>query len=171
MQSIMWIVLLATVGLAAIVDRAKARSLFSELDEPVTFTNFSIRLPAGWETVDEGEPGALIQLLDEDHMRLITVSVRRPNFLDMLMPSDAPARSARRTTEQVKVGDGDGTLTIYPAVGGRVEVLNVQRLIPGVGTVEIEMQSPAGDKRRAHPANIDLIKRVAASVTTKAPAP
>jgi hypothetical protein len=166
MQSIMWIVLAGTVGLAAVVDRAKARSMFSALDDPVTFTNFSIQLPAGWEQVEEASPGSLVHVRDDEHMRQLTVSVHRPNLFELLMPGETPGRPIRRTTEQVKVGDGDGILTIYPVVNGRYEVLKVARAIPGVGTIAIEMQSPAGDKRRAHPANIDLIKRVAASVTT-----
>jgi hypothetical protein len=77
----------------------------------------------------------------------------------------APPRSALAyTMEQIPVGDGEGTLTIYPYVGEGVELMVVRRSIPGIGALEIVMQSPAGHRRQAQPANVDLIKRIAASV-------
>jgi hypothetical protein len=54
MQAIMWIILVATVGLAALVDRARARPARPELElgPPKQFEGFSVRLPKGWEEQD-----------------------------------------------------------------------------------------------------------------------
>jgi hypothetical protein len=62
------------------------------------------------------------------------------------------------------MGDLEGTLTIYPRVEDQFELLEAQRPLPSGGTLEIHLESLSTNRRRAQPANVDLIKRVAASV-------
>jgi hypothetical protein len=171
MQSIMWIVLLATVGLAAMVDRAKARAMYAALDDPVHFGNISMRLPSGWEPVDDPDHSSLVHLSDDNHARHLWVTVRRPSLMKMFIPGPQARPSMRFTTEKIPMGDVEGTLTIYPRVEDQFELLEAQRLLPSGGTLEIHMESLSINRRSAHPANVDLIKRIAASVEIGPAAP
>ena len=163
MQSIMWIVLLGTVGVAAMVDRARARSLYAPLDPPERFDNFTVQLPSGWEKLDDTDPRIIVHLDDEAHARDLLIQLRRPSFVEMFVPSvDPPLKPS--TTQKIPMGEVDGTLSIYPRVQDQFEVLVARRSIPGGGTLEIRMESLSIGKRQAQPANVDLIKRVAESV-------
>jgi hypothetical protein len=56
MQGIMWIILGATVGLAALVSYERRSSIDVKLDGPKDFRGVSVQLPKGWEVSKKTDP-------------------------------------------------------------------------------------------------------------------
>src|SRR6187397_1503616 len=106
MQGIMWVILGATIGVAALVDRQKASKLEVKLAEPVKLDGgISIRLPAGWKEVDTPSGSeTLIAVEDTAFDRAISVQLEQLSISDFLVGRGGSV------PEQIPMGDASGTL-------------------------------------------------------------
>ena len=161
MQGIMWVILGATIGVAALVDRHKAAKLEVKLGDPVKLEGgISIRLPAGWkemETPDASE--TLIAVEDTAFDRAISVQ------LDQLSISDLFVSRGRGTLqEQIPMGDGSGTLSRQLFEEQGVLRYMARRVLPRGRVLTITLHTSAMLPPQQLKAEKDLIKQIAASV-------
>src|SRR6185436_2809849 len=63
MQAVMWVILGATVALAALVTSEKRRESRVQLGDPTEYNNLTLRLPRRWKTRigAEGNPRIVVQ--------------------------------------------------------------------------------------------------------------
>src|SRR6185295_5702611 len=140
MQGIMWLILGATIGVAALVDRQKSHKLEVKLGDPVKLEGgISIRLPAGWKEVDvPGGDDTLIAVEDTTFDRAISVQ------LDQLSISDLFVGRGRGTLqEQIPIGDGSGTLSRRLDEEQGVLRYMATRVLPGGRVLTITLQTSA----------------------------
>jgi hypothetical protein len=177
MQSIMWIILGATIGLAALVDHKRYSALNADLGEPRQFKAFSIRLPAAWTAPEESlNSKSLIEVREPyfgDEGRIISVMLKQPSIgeaIAVLTGADDGGEVKRE--ESVPMGDTEGRLVVrrilkthplfeikYP-----VTVITVSRMI-GDKMLIIELDPQGGrSSRKELDRDVDLMKRIAASV-------
>lgn len=135
-QTIMWVILAATVGLAAVVDVRLNR-----LGEVQQIGEVSLRLPRGWQPIAE-DSAAVIRLRergDDSFVRTLTVRYDSGGFSlrDLLRE-----RPANRTGESIRLKDGtDAQLRISR------RALETQRGV-SVYDLEIEAVVPTPSGRR-----------------------
>src|SRR5437879_3323995 len=60
MQATMWLILAATVGLAALVTRQRTHTARTEMSQVRTVGDFTITLPTRWKVVDGGDGAMLL---------------------------------------------------------------------------------------------------------------
>jgi hypothetical protein len=161
MQSIMWVILGATIGVAALVDRQKSQKLEVKLGEPTKMEGgISIRLPRGWKEMDTPRGNeTLIALEDTAFDRMISVQ------LDQLSISDLFVNRGRGTLqEQIPIGDGSGTLSrrIFEEEG--ILRYMATRVLPRGRVLTIVLETSATLSPQQLKGEKDLIKQIAASV-------
>ncbi len=178
MQSIMWMILGATIGLAALVDHKRYNAMNADLGEPRQFKGFSIRLPAAWTAPEEPlNAKSLIEVREPyfgDEGRIISVMLKQPSIADAIVAltnTTDDSESVKRE-ESVPMGDSDGRLVVrrilkthplfelkYP-----VTVITVSRMI-GDKMLIVELDPQGGrSSRKELDRDVDLMKRIAASV-------
>lgn len=161
MQSIMWLILGATVGAAGIVSHFKRQSLKPVLGEPQQIQGISVRLPLGWiDREDESDDRTLIR--------------SHPQFADVLIVSvtrqssstvEAETRSTR--VKEIDLGGEPSKLVIIRHLvrsGETIPELNVSRNLPNNRKVTISLAVPGARRASELGLEIDLIERIAASV-------
>ena len=171
MQAIMWVVLAATVGLAAVVNRELRKTHGGELGDSITIGNdVTLRLPHRWVEVDSDdnsisvrEPGA-----DAQMGRTLEVTVGAPASPFDLLRSLTDAQSFAGTVQQmtVPVGSQTGTLLVrkrHLGEGYYQITVTVSATIPKSRRLTITLSEISAGQKRVR-GDIDLVKRVAASV-------
>lgn len=161
----MWMILGATVGLAALVDRHKASAIDARLGEPITLAEgIKIKLPANWDDGDTTDDELLASLVDPRFGRAIEVELKRIGLSDVFS-FVSPARSGA-SYEKIKVGNADGHFRYIQRRSSRGPYgeLVASRVISAGQTLVITLTvfgdlNPAELKRER-----SLIERVAASV-------
>jgi hypothetical protein len=159
MQAIMWLILGATIGAAALVDHIKQQNLYVLLDQPTSFGDFSVRLPAGWKQVDDsGSALVATALVDQDLGDEI-----------ILMRARVPVTG--KLIGKVQVGDFTGNLLISTREDeGQSETqLMVTRPMPGARPLVIMLLTDGPPRKSELQGQIDLITRIAASVRVHSP--
>jgi hypothetical protein len=84
MQIVMWLLLAGTVGLAALVNQYVQRQPRVTLSEPIAGDGLILRLPRGWQLVDEPDPRIIVRLrepVSPENARLLTLYYE-PTTLD-----------------------------------------------------------------------------------------
>jgi hypothetical protein len=169
MQIIMWVILGATIGLAALVDRHLGNRLDVRLGEPRELPGLTVRLPLGWETEDTSDdPQTLVYLFDRSNRRAMDVRVERPGLSELLGLGGRSRRPTRELISQIPFGDGTGQLTRRVGSlqsGSSYVELTASRGLARGGTLSISLTAPISSSQADLGREIDLIKRVAASVT------
>ncbi len=163
----MWAVLGLTVGAAALVDRHQSRARYSALGEPTRLDGISLRLPTGWEPPEESDSDALVELVDPHFNRAVSVSLRRPGFGEIFGFNADPRERSRKLLEKIPIGPGMGKLTYraIPLSHGRQGSELVASATMGDGRIlSITVASATDSKRGLPQSELDLIKRIAASV-------
>src|SRR5581483_3935210 len=83
LQLVMWLILGASLGLAAYIDHRRSGSLDVTLGEPRTVGRLVVRPPAGWEVAEESAPQLTLVAMDYDrqgrHRRTIKVTQEQQN--------------------------------------------------------------------------------------------
>src|SRR2546430_130791 len=116
MQGIMWLILGATVGLAALVNQAKQHSMKVVLDAPRELDGFSIRLPLGWEGAESpADNEGTITLKDPDAGNVLMVSA--PSALSTFISSFGP-HSAGREVGRVSIAGRERKVFLYNLLTG-----------------------------------------------------
>jgi hypothetical protein len=154
MQGIMWLILGATVGAAALVDRIKKDEMYVAL-APMVFDDFSVSLPKGWDSLDTA-----------NDPRVLT-AVGDPNLGDEVHISRGRMSIAGKVLERIPIGDATGNLrlVISPQDDGSTEVeLIAARMMPSGPPLTITLITDLPPSSEALQPEIDLIKRIAASV-------
>ena len=191
MQSIMWIILGATVGLAALVSYQRGSSGETRLVDPITYRGATVPLPKGWtitKTADELSPVLLTATEpkrdnngDEDSGGRILRIVREPLASYRAPIEYALSRFHYRETDP-KVIEGKN----YMAIGGspgellyqnrEVAPKSLQEAMSGEGrlvkTICAATVAPSGrgvaieleGDGIVDPRDIDLVKRIAAAL-------
>ncbi len=158
MQSIMWVVLGATVGAAALVDRAKQRALHFELGEPMQLEGFSIRLPQDWVASDEFEatPDTIIRK-DPNFGDFLAIATRPRSLTEFFgLGNDGPQ-------ERIPVGNQLAPLTMRVDREQQQIELRVTRLLPSGRVLTLSLLTTELDRRHLQREK-DVLKKVAASV-------
>jgi hypothetical protein len=171
MQAIMWVVLAATVGLAAVVNRELRKTHGGELGDPITIAqDVTLRLPHHWVEADSDddsitvrEPGANAQM-----GRTIEVTVGAPaspfDFFRSLTDGENFGGNVQQMT--VPVGAQTGTLLVrkrHLGEGFYQITVTVSAMISKNRKLTITLREINQGQKRVR-GDTDLVKRVAASV-------
>jgi hypothetical protein len=164
MQAIMWVVLAGTVGLAALVNIDVRRKHGGELGDRITVGEISVQLPLGWRP--EADDGGLVRVREPgEYGRSVEVG-RRPTgsvfdvFKSIASGSSTPLRNSevelasgtwRVIARRVLIEDDEG---IWPALVVSAAARNTC----------ITLEDRVGARGRELEGNIDLVKRIAATV-------
>jgi hypothetical protein len=153
MQGIMWLILGATVGGAALVDHIKNNALSVPLGPAMAFDDVTLSLPQGWEPLDASSDPQIL------------VALRDPNLGDEIFVT-REATTGGRLLERIPIGDRQGTLRLDVSHdNGESEVdLIASRPMPSGPPLTIMLSTDSTPQADALQAEIDLIKRVAATV-------
>jgi hypothetical protein len=187
MQSIMWVILGATVGLAALVSHVRRSALETRLSAPITYRGVSVQLPAKWSISKSQDPQSPVILTateasgnddanDDEGGRVVRI-VRDP-----LTTRSAPLEYARgrlNPGDQIPTREADITLAGAPGIllsaprmhvakslqdmiapRGADSALCAATIPPSGRPLAVELDAP-GEVR---PEQIDLIQRIAASI-------
>jgi hypothetical protein len=168
MQGIMWVILGATVGAAALVNQTKQRALKVVLDPARKFDGFSIQLPRGWDNTDVSQ--------DENEI----VAVVDPAIGDELSVSSTGSRHINnfgRPIATVSIAGQTSKITLYTVPpsedGPPLSRLGVTRDLDGGRVLVIALLSPNIARRgdlTPLDYEIEIMKKVAASVQLDEPA-
>jgi len=160
MQGIMWVILGATIGVAALVDRQKASKLEVKLGEPVKLDGgISIRLPAGWKEVDTPSGSeTLIAVEDTAFDRAISVQLEQLSISDFLVGRGGSV------PEQIPMGDASGTLRRRVIEERGMLIYIASRVLTRGRVLTIMLQTSSLLTPQQIKAEKDLIKQIAASV-------
>lgn len=164
----MWVILAATVGLAAIVDVEVNR-----LGEPQTLGKVSLRLPRNWQPTEE-DGAAQIELRErgpEDLARTVTVRYESPSF-----SLDALFGSRRKEVKNETIPLPDGSVARLRVLRRALEtpfgfrgVYELETIAtvpdPSGKTLLISIQQISLGERSDIEANVRLIKRILDTVT------
>lgn len=116
MQITLWVVLCATVGLAALVDHYRNGALAFKLGPEEVFGPISMRLPAGWSITAEGEPVLLVQAEEGSNgkARILAVLYQpvrgEMSALEFIIRSGLAPPAAARVANPIRIGDQQGVM-------------------------------------------------------------
>lgn len=173
MQAIMVLILGATIGLAAFVERRKVASAHVVLDEPREMLDLSIRLPMDWEGIIDdvpNEPGAAAIVKEpRNHRGQRTVSIVRLTSDKRSAHDFLKSRAPDATFQPFQFLDLTGEIAKSPITdpksanrraGARRTTLSAAVNPPSGGIVLIEVQTPPSLGRSAE----ILLNDVAAAI-------
>lgn len=167
MQGIMWLILGATIGAAALVDHLKEAGLHPSLAERVELNGVTFNLPSGWTNLDHEVENDQIMRGDPRLGDLVLVSVRQMGF-DEVFGQTQRAPGARPVfLDEIPLGEFTGRLVFDRVkISGvdDVPALVVSGRIPQARSLEIAVMAPSARDREDVNREIDLIKRIAESV-------
>lgn len=163
----MWLILGATVGAAALVNRVKEAALHPALAERVQVDGISVSLPEGWVNLDhEGETDEILRR-DPRTGDLVIIAVRQLGFDEIYGMTQRSRGSQPMFLDEIELGGAPARLMIDRVTIGRVQgipALVAARRLPQLREITITFLAPAADKRPSLSREVDLIKRIAASV-------
>ncbi len=166
--AIMWAILAGTLGLAALTNEFRHARLRVDLEPPVHVKNISIRLPANWTTSAIEEAGQVLAMKDEDSGRVLIITMKPPKPMTPGEEEDPwEITSQLATVGKIPLGGANADLMLqrYPTRGGGVDALTAERKLDDGNTFRILLIHPSRTRRGpADPTEVDLIKRIAASV-------
>jgi hypothetical protein len=184
MQTIMWLILGATIGLAALVDHRQHKFLSADLGEPRQFEGFSIRLPSAWSAPeDQRNPQAVVEVAEpyfDYDGRVISVTLKQPSLVDAVSALAGAGREEGtiKLSEKIPMGDGMGTLMVrklvvqHPLWGMLYSSTNVtaSRTLPSGKMLIIELTRGGGrSNKKQQDRDVELMKRIAAAVKIDTP--
>ncbi|MCC7352034.1 MAG: hypothetical protein IT446_15855 [Phycisphaerales bacterium] len=142
MQATLWVVLFATVGLAALVDHYRSAESALKLGPMEAFGPVSLRLPSGWAITAEGEPVLLVQAEEGSDGRARILSVLRQPVRDEMTPLEFIIRSglappaAARVAHPIAMAGQTGTMvSVARQVRGPGGVVVAERELVAVAMV------------------------------------
>lgn len=187
MTACMWLILLATLGLAAVVTHWPALSVAATgaggvaLGERVTVGDVTVQLPAGWDVTDQSivlvrsrvsasEPGG-----SDGRTLIVSVEGGEDRFIDEVVVEELSRRgvgTARYSSNPFRIGPLDGVMLGGARAGG-------PRGRDGGGALASAARLPGRDRivridllsKRLSRADVQLLRRVAATVEIRPPAP
>ena len=171
MQAIMWVILAATVGVAALIDRRV------ELGTPEKLDGVELRLPKNW--IREVRTDSTIELTESDDelARRIRVKVGLPaSLMDSLRALAGDDEYPPMRTMRIEIGSQPGTLVIrkHPVPGHRgfylVQVSASSMIPPGDRKLTITLEEVSGGRQAETDSDLSLVQRMAASVRFDEPA-
>jgi len=116
MQVTLWIILGATVGLAALVDHYRSGAAAVKLGPQEDFGPVSLRLPEGWAITAQREPVLLVQAEDgsDGSARILSV-LRQPvqgkmSALEFIIRSGLAPPQAARVAQPIAMGGQTGAM-------------------------------------------------------------
>lgn len=116
MQVTLWVVLGATVGLAALVDHYRSGASAVKLGPMEDFGPLSLRLPSGWAITSEGEPVLLVQAEEgaDGRARILSV-LRQPvpeemTALEFIIRSGLAPPAAARVAQPIAMAGQTGAM-------------------------------------------------------------
>ena len=174
MAACMWLILLATLGLAAVVTYWPALSVAATgaggvaLGKRVTVGDVTVQLPSGWDVTDQSivlvrsrvsasEPGG-----SDGRTLVISVEGGEDRSIEKVVVEELSRRgvgTARYSSDPFRIGPLDGVM-----LGGALA--SAARLPGRDRIVRIDLLS-----RRLSRADVQLLRRVAATVEIRPPAP
>lgn len=164
MQSIMWLILGGTVGVAAVVSHYKRQSLVPPLSEPQQIEGIRVKLPTGWGDPDgESDERTLVRVQPQFGDTLVIAVTDQPRSNPVVV--EAESRSTR--VKEIDLGGEPANLIIirHPLPGGHnVLELNVSRNVPRNRRVTLRLVVPGARTTAELAPEIALIQRIAASV-------
>jgi hypothetical protein len=174
MQGIMWIVLGATVGLAALVDHNRRQAREVELGEPTRFREgFSLRLPEDWDREDDeapDDPSTMVALYDTMFRRALVVRLERLTLTDLFgwttWSRGMAGAGPRQSLGEIPFGDTNGVLTsrrVRVEDGPSITEITAFRPFRST-TLSITLIAPTYDRRKDVSSEVELVKRIAASM-------
>jgi hypothetical protein len=163
-QTIMWLILGATVGAAALVNQSKQRAMSAPLGDPEQLRGISIRLPSHWENLDEDADGDQFIRRDPDFLRYLVVSYRQLGITDMFRLGAEPPEAGMGFVEEIDLGGQPARLMQQRGSAEPVRELTVSRRLPQAREVSISLIVRDTGRRSDISREVELIKRVAASV-------
>lgn len=169
MQTIMWLILGATLAAAAWVDYAKQRRINPPLAAPVVLDGISIQLPQGWEPQNlADEPGAVSLLHDPHFDDELIISIWRRGLTEMLGINSDWRSHGGREMGRIDIGDQPSKLFYQQEVVGDYSVMSrlvASRELPDGRILSIGLAVPLPSSISELDRERNLIRRIAASVT------
>ncbi len=111
MQAVMWAILGATIGLAAFVDRQRARVSRIELKAGESYGNLDISLPKKWTvTVGEGEAGGhvVVQAVEPGPRQSArTIAIERERVNEFISPLEYLMRSVLWRSGEIRIDNAE----------------------------------------------------------------
>ena len=178
MQGVLWLIFLATLGLAGLVNHQVRKTLLVPLGESIQLDPIELRLPAGWEIngvndidsrgVRALEPAQFGRRL-EVRLYRVTEAMSAKEFLAHFH-AQIPGRSGHDSSIVIAGQPGAlvaGTID-HPVPGGmlRQKYLIAAAMLPDGFTIKIDLIG----HNDIDPTDIALINDVAASITIPQPA-
>jgi hypothetical protein len=177
MQAIMWVILGATLAVAALVDSHKTRSLEVRLGDPIPLTNATIRVPRGWLLESPEESTSTIQLREpgmEMWGRTIEIEIGKssPAISLFKLFSGSSSKGTVDKSEVIPFGDADGTLVTRHVdddgrfsqfTGARVWRFTATRDLRDGRFVTLMLEDIGQPDKRERVRDANLVKEMAAS--------
>ena len=154
MQAIMWLILGATIGAAALLDRAKHQQFYVRLGDPTAFEGFTINLPADWDALDTRDDSEVVAAMSD------------PKSDDKIIIARGRGGSIGTVLGKIQIGDYSANLImrIHRKSSGEITELIAWREVAGELPLEIILFTDSLSQRDELQSKIDLMKRVAATV-------
>ncbi len=133
LQVAMWLVLGATVGLAAMVTRYRTASSDVDLTEPATIGRFRVRLPANWTIFKPTDPRSVLAFKAVEKKRSKGVAPREAWIFYQKLPKYIPADEFLSQQRVIGFDDTDAevrTITIAGYQGLRFDGPYLPRIGP-----------------------------------------
>lgn len=163
-QTIMWLILGATVGAAALVNQSKQRAMSAPLGDPEQLRGITVRLPSHWENLDEEAEGDQLIRHDPPFARYLVVTYRQLGITDMFRLATDPPEEGMAFVEEIDFGGQPARLMQQRGSPEPVKELTVSRRLPQAREVSISLIVRDTGRRSDISREVELIKRVAASV-------
>lgn len=175
MQGIMWVILAGTVAAAALVNYEVRKTHGGELGPPVSLGDVSIQLPKGWRVDNEGDTFIDVHEGRDDSGRDLSVKLGPPgSLMDSLRSLTSGDDSSPMRIAQIPVGEQTGSLVVRKrpvSIEGfrvrgvyQIEVSAAAILPPGDRKITILLTELGSGQKREIDSNVDLVKRIAATV-------
>lgn len=161
----MWVILGASIGLAALIDRHKAGTIDARLGSLQTLENgIKLKLPATW--VEEEEPlgDLLASVSDPEYARAVEVRIKRPALSDVLNLVSPPRVSTPLGRIQIDGDDADLRYRQYQTDEGYLSEFTARRPLSRGRTLEITLSVGGYYKLSELKRERVLLERIAGSI-------
>lgn len=174
MQGAMWVVLGATVGLAALVSHEKRQAQRADLGPPQQVGGVWLRLPEGWQSSVEASDDQTLKVVVSEpggslYRRTLLIELERSSlsFLDLLM-GRFPAGG-----KPLRFGPVEGRTSVHRYVeqGVKIAVIEGQASLPTRQVLRMRLWVVGVRDEARLQANVDLFERLAASLSFDPPTP
>lgn len=159
MQVGMWVILLATLGLAQLVSRAREQN-----STAVTVGPFQVRLPAGWKT--KANSNQELEAQDPEGQRTLWVSVKPMRFLDSTTSYQGRNPISFKGLGRTGSFDVSRQLRLSPDGQSDEPIISATVIVPAERARLVISLTP--EEEQLSPGDVRLLQRIAAAIT---PAP